>query len=198
MNRPAKGTHCRPQSWHQTSSPEEPAVRWRTFRGTLQFLRIRGSSMGSVHHLRLLLAGATANCLLAPSGLDPKCDRAFRFSRRYAKEFAQRELPALPPAPSCPEILESAFLANGRLEVAHFEWWATLERVTMVAGWPLQAGLPPDRQDGHMREPIPHFLAFRAFRAPEAGLQLRHGSHGRVGVMSIPRRWANANPQHTP
>lgn len=197
MNRRANGTDRRPQSWHETSNPEGSAARWRTFHGTLQFHRIRGSSMDSVRHLCLFLAGATASCDIAPSRLDPERDRLSQFRQQYAKEFAQREFPALPPAPSCPEILERAFLANGELEVAYFEWWATLERVTMVAGWPLKAGLLRERQDRHMRGPILQFLADRALRAQEAGLLLRHGSHGRVGVMSTPRRWANANAQHT-
>lgn len=197
MNRRVNGTDRRPQSWHETSNPEGSAARWRTFHSTLQFRWIRGSSMHSVRRLCLLLTGATASCDIAPAGLDPERDRLSQFSQRYAKKFAQRELPALPPAPSCPEILERAFPASGELKVAYFEWWAALERVTMVAGWPLQAGLLLETQDRHMRAPILHFLAGRALRAPGAGFQLRHGSHGRVGVMSTPRRWASANPQHT-
>ncbi len=48
----------------------------------------------------------------------------------------KRELPELSENPSWHDVLHRAFLANGDLEAAYFEWKAALQRIDMAATWP--------------------------------------------------------------
>ena len=83
-----------------------------------------------------LLCAATQACVLAPRGLDAERDRLDESGRDFHEPFEERTLPELPPEPTWSDVLERAFLANGELEAAWFEWAAALERVTIAAGWP--------------------------------------------------------------
>jgi outer membrane protein TolC len=79
---------------------------------------------------------ATASCVLAPPGHEAERERMLAAGRPYADAFEERALPELEQRPTWRELLERAFLANGDLERAYFEWRAAVERVEMAAGWP--------------------------------------------------------------
>ncbi len=79
---------------------------------------------------------ATSACVLAPGGYDHERDRAVDAGRPYEKPAEERSLPDLPATPTWRAILERAFLANGELEAAYFDWRAAVERVEAAAGWP--------------------------------------------------------------
>jgi outer membrane protein TolC len=82
------------------------------------------------------LSLAAASCVLAPPGHDAERERVLAAGRPYADPFEQRALPELGERPTWRALLERAFLANGDLERAYFEWRAAVERVEMAAGWP--------------------------------------------------------------
>ena len=87
---------------------------------------------GSVLGLGLLLGG----CVLAPKGLTEEQARLDAAGAPYEQPHDQRQLPELPPEPAWQDLLHRAFLANGDLEAAYFEWKAALARVQMAAGYP--------------------------------------------------------------
>ena len=83
----------------------------------------------------LLLLFSTG-CVLAPPGYDHERQRVERAGEPYEHPPEERRLPELPTRPTWRAVLERAFLANGDLEAAYFEWRAAVERVEAAAGWP--------------------------------------------------------------
>lgn len=83
----------------------------------------------------LLLIGA-GGCVLAPAGYDDERARLDVAGEPYARPLDERRVPELPPRPRPADLLERAFLANGDIEAAYFEWCAAVERVEIAAGWP--------------------------------------------------------------
>jgi cobalt-zinc-cadmium efflux system outer membrane protein len=83
-----------------------------------------------------LVAATLAGCVLAPEGYDDERERAMAAGELYAAPFEERKVPELAAQPTWRDVLERAFLANGDLESAYFEWRAAVERVEMAAGWP--------------------------------------------------------------
>lgn len=99
--------------------------------------RIRTSVSRSAAELAACaLALAGAGCVLAPAGYDDERERSDSAGEPYRLPPEQRELPELAANPTWRDVLERAFLANGDLEAAYFEWRAAVERVEAVAGWP--------------------------------------------------------------
>jgi cobalt-zinc-cadmium efflux system outer membrane protein len=95
----------------------------------------------------LCLAATTSlvvltSCVLAPAGYDDERERAVSAGERYQEPPEKRELPALGSQPTWRDVLERAFLANGDLEAAYFEWRAAVERVEIAAGWPNTSLMP--------------------------------------------------------
>src|SRR5258705_2880410 len=82
--------------------------------------------------LTLLLSG----CVLAPRGTRQEQGRLEAAGRTYEPRFDNRELPSLPDEPGWRDVLRRAFLANGDLEAAYFEWKAALTRIPQVANYP--------------------------------------------------------------
>jgi len=78
----------------------------------------------------------TSGCILRPAGTAEEQAQLAEMGKPYAPLFAQRVLPALPAAPSWNDVLHRAFLANGDLEAAYFEWAAAVQRINMAAAWP--------------------------------------------------------------
>ena len=77
-----------------------------------------------------------SGCVLAPKGTSEEQAAAREAGRPYTQPFEQRSIPDLPPHPSWRDALQRAFLANGDLEAAYFEWKAALARIPQVANYP--------------------------------------------------------------
>src|SRR4051812_3604876 len=91
--------------------------------------------------LPLALLFATAllpGCVLAPAGTKEEeaqlkeAGTSFAFERRHD----DRALPEITGELTWQDALHRAFLANGELEAAYFEWEAALARIPQVANWP--------------------------------------------------------------
>jgi len=85
----------------------------------------------------LILVGVfISGCVLAPKGTDDENAAAQKAGEPYAQSFEKRLIPELPPDPTWRDVLGRAFLANGDLEAAYFEWKAALARIPQVANYP--------------------------------------------------------------
>jgi outer membrane protein, heavy metal efflux system len=82
----------------------------------------------------LLLSG----CVLAPPQTADEQNRleAAGHAHDYETPIDRRTLPDLPAPASWQDVLHRAFLANGALEAAYFDWKAALQRIPQVANWP--------------------------------------------------------------
>lgn len=83
-----------------------------------------------------LVALALGGCALTPSGTKQERDRLAAAGEPYEPRFEERTLPDVPIAPSWEDVLHRAFLANGDLESAYFDWKAAVERIDVAAAWP--------------------------------------------------------------
>lgn len=87
--------------------------------------------------LTALAAGlAPVGCALSPAGTREEKSRASEAGRPYEPRFEDRTLPDLPHAPTWEDVLRRAFLANGDLEAAYFDWKAAVERIDPASSWP--------------------------------------------------------------
>jgi len=77
-----------------------------------------------------------AGCVLAPSGTRTEQERMTEQARHYEPPLDSRELPPLPSPAGWQDALHRAFLANGDLEAAYFEWKAAMTRIDQSATWP--------------------------------------------------------------
>lgn len=77
-----------------------------------------------------------SGCVLAPKGTDQEKARVKQIGEVYEPVLEKRELPELSETPSWRAILNRAFLSNGELEAAYFEWQAAMQRIDMAASWP--------------------------------------------------------------
>jgi outer membrane protein TolC len=75
-------------------------------------------------------------CAFTPAGRDAERARLDQAGQPYTLTFEARELPDLPAEPSWRDVLHRAFMANGELESAYFEWAAAVERVDIASAWP--------------------------------------------------------------
>lgn len=80
----------------------------------------------------LLLSG----CVLAPTGTKEEQIRLTEAGRPFEQPLEKRNLPQLPSEATWQDVLHRAFLANGDLEAAYFEWKAAVARIDMAATWP--------------------------------------------------------------
>lgn len=88
-----------------------------------------------VRAIALTLATITG-CVLAPSGTRDEHARAEREGTPWARPAYERVLPELPATPTWQQVLERAFLANGELEAAYWDWRAALDRIDVAAAYP--------------------------------------------------------------
>jgi outer membrane protein TolC len=79
-----------------------------------------------------------SGCVLAPRETADEHSRlkAAGTDHGYETPVEERSLPDLPAQVTWQDVLRRAFLANGDLEAAYFEWKAALERIPQVANWP--------------------------------------------------------------
>ena len=90
------------------------------------------SAIGIVVLPTLLLGG----CILAPRGTQDEEAALKKAGAPYDRPAEQRYVPDLPAEPNWEDILRRAFLANGDLEAAYFEWAASVARVQQAGAWP--------------------------------------------------------------
>ena len=82
------------------------------------------------------LAIALGGCALIPKGTTEERARLESVAPRYEPPVTERELPELPAEPTWQDVLHRAFLANGELEAAYFEWNAAYERIEVASTYP--------------------------------------------------------------
>ncbi|HWP41147.1 MAG TPA: TolC family protein, partial [Tepidisphaeraceae bacterium] len=80
----------------------------------------------------MLLSG----CVLSPRETKAEKNRLKEAGQPYQQPVEKRNLPELSPTPTWRDVLRRAFLANGDLEAAWFEWQAAVHRIDMNATWP--------------------------------------------------------------
>jgi len=84
----------------------------------------------------VLLTSLLSGCVLAPKQAADERARMRASGEAYRPQFENRELPELPVSPSWKEVLHRAFLANGDLEAAYFEWAAAVHRIQQAGSYP--------------------------------------------------------------
>src|SRR6516162_1396726 len=80
----------------------------------------------------LLLSG----CVLAPEGTAEEHAKLDSNSPLFEPPIEARDLPPLLAPARWRDVLSRAFLTNGELESAYFEWKAALARIDRAATWP--------------------------------------------------------------
>ena len=84
----------------------------------------------------ITIALSVSGCVLRPQGTDSEREKLARASQPFETPLATRRLPDLSPEAQWRDVLSRAFLANGELESAYFEWKAALARIDQAAVWP--------------------------------------------------------------
>ncbi|MCC7146114.1 MAG: TolC family protein [Phycisphaeraceae bacterium] len=85
----------------------------------------------------LILLVLTAGCVIEPKGYQEEKQKLAAAGKPYAQKDPQkRDLPPLPDDPDWPDLLQRAFLANGELESAYYQWQAAAARVRIAAAYP--------------------------------------------------------------
>jgi outer membrane protein TolC len=92
-------------------------------------LRVQGAAP-------LLLAIGLGGCVLAPAGTADEQAKVQAASAPFEKPIEARELPVLPSPTQWQDVLTRAFLANGDLEAAYFQWKAAVVAIDRAATWP--------------------------------------------------------------
>jgi len=82
-----------------------------------------------------MLLGLTG-CVLVPEGTPEERAKLDANSALFEPQVETRQLPELPAQAEWRAVLHRAFLANGELESAYFEWKAALARIDQAATWP--------------------------------------------------------------
>ena len=85
--------------------------------------------------LAVLLVTA-GGCELRPAGTAEEKRAVADAGRVYAPLVEERELPEVGDPADWRSVLRRAFLANGELEAAYFEWAAAVARIDQAANWP--------------------------------------------------------------
>lgn len=80
----------------------------------------------------LLVSG----CVLKPKGMDAHVEQLKQQGQPYQKAFAERKLPEVPTPAAWRDVLRRAFLANGDLEAAYWEWNAAVAEIDQQAAYP--------------------------------------------------------------
>src|SRR5947209_16171446 len=82
------------------------------------------------------LAFAVGGCVLAPPGTRQEQARLAEAGKPFDRPFERRALPELPAEPTWRDVLHRAFLTNGDLEAAYFEWAAAMAKIPQAGGYP--------------------------------------------------------------
>lgn len=84
----------------------------------------------------VLAVAAAGGCALTPEGARSERARLVEAGAPYELGHEDRRLPELPAEPTWRDVLHRAFMANGEVESAYFEWKAAVERVDIASAWP--------------------------------------------------------------
>jgi len=84
--------------------------------------------------LALLVSG----CVLAPKEAQQTKQDLDRAGEPYIAERQTRSIPDLPNNPAWQDVLRRAFLANGELEAAYFEWAMAVSKIDQAGSYPSQ------------------------------------------------------------
>jgi outer membrane protein TolC len=118
------------------------AERTARARSTEHVLRVRRPTATAPFRVNAILAACALalsgvqGCALRPSGTDPEQSKLSQAGKPFEPVFEERHPPELPSSPTWRDVLQRAFLANGELEVAYFEWKAAVERVDIASAYP--------------------------------------------------------------
>lgn len=77
-----------------------------------------------------------AGCVLAPPGTKEEQSRLDAVAGSFESPPHARQLPELSQPADWGQVLHRAFLANGELEAAYFDWKAAMTRIDQAAAWP--------------------------------------------------------------
>ena len=86
--------------------------------------------------LGMALGAAVGGCVLAPRGTGEEHAKLKAASHPFEPPIEARQWPELPTPAEWRDVLSRAFLANGDLESAYFEWRAAFARIDQAAIWP--------------------------------------------------------------
>src|SRR5690242_1430162 len=75
-------------------------------------------------------------CVLEPRGTKQEQSRLSEAGKAFEPTIDRRALPELPSPATWSDVLQRAFLSNGDLEAAYFQWKAALQRIPQVANYP--------------------------------------------------------------
>lgn len=75
-------------------------------------------------------------CRVEPGDAKAERARVADAGAPFEKPLEKRELPELPDRPDWRDLLQRAFLANGEIEAAYFEWRAAVARMDIAAAYP--------------------------------------------------------------
>lgn len=89
--------------------------------------------MNNIHALLLAAALSLTSCSVHVEGEQQQRDLAQELGARYAKPFAERELPPLSPDASLADWIAHAEQGHGGLEAKWHEWIAAIEEVPQAA-----------------------------------------------------------------
>lgn len=92
--------------------------------------------LASLSAAGLGLTFGLSGCVLAPEGTEEEKAKLNEVSALFEPPVEVRDLPSLPARAGWRDVLRRAFLANGDLEQAYFEWKAALARIDEAATWP--------------------------------------------------------------
>lgn len=81
-------------------------------------------------------AALSVGCTIVPPGFDEERARLEATASTFEPALESRSLPELPEDPTWEDVLRRAFLSNGKLEAAYFEWSAALTRVGQASAYP--------------------------------------------------------------
>jgi cobalt-zinc-cadmium efflux system outer membrane protein len=95
-----------------------------------------GRASGLIVSLSLVMGLGISGCVLAPQGASEEEAKLNSVSPVFEPPIEARRLPALRAPAHWRDVLQRAFLANGELESAYFEWKAALARIDQAATWP--------------------------------------------------------------
>lgn len=86
----------------------------------------------------VLASIAVGGCILTACSLTPKgaAEERSRVTEAGKPYQSERPLEELPESPTWEDVLRRAFLANGDLEAAYFDWKAAVERIDVASSWP--------------------------------------------------------------
>ena len=101
-----------------------------------QPIRKRPLSCALIVKLSVAMSLGLGGCVLAPQGMTEEKARIDELAPIFESRLEADQLPQLPARVDWRSVLHRAFLANGELRSAYFEWKAAMARIDQAATWP--------------------------------------------------------------